>query len=258
MRCHPIMRLQHTPFTATFLLLSVLASLVSAAPMSQKEQRVVASYLLAFGRSPTAAESEKWSARDPLYVSLLVTELSQELHNNSALQKSVAEKAFVDTFGEAPTAEATPDTGTYTHLVEQNLNRLAHDSARYRKVIDRAYRKVVRRPLYDEEVGYWTEKGVLPFVLLVSCLDEWARRNQPGLMITTGPAAVSANCIYLDTVQLQPAIAEEARAAIGFSTASASDFAYSNNRTIIAPGGNKLVSNGRVQLVAAGAPDILN
>lgn len=52
-------------------------------------------------------------------------------------------------------------------------------------------------------------------LLLVGCIEDWARRNQPGLMLTAGTTAASVSCVYLRTRRLSPAVAEEAREAAG-------------------------------------------
>jgi hypothetical protein len=141
--------------------------------------------------------------------------------------------------------------------MEQHLHWLSQRPDDYRQVLDRAYQLVVRRGLYDEEVAYWKPRGTLPFLLLVACIEDWARRNQPGLMLTAGVPTVSVNSLYLATVRLSPEVAEEARAAAGLSTATTSDFVYASNRTVIASGADSLVAGGRIHFVAAGAPDLV-
>jgi hypothetical protein len=188
----------------------------------------------------------------------------QQLQNDAAAQRAVIVKAFEDAFGRAPdaaesaVAAAAPDRdGTYVALMRQHVRSLAAHPDEYRQVLDRAYRRVIRRGVYDEEVAYWEKHDTLPFALLAGCIDNWARRNQPGLMVTAGTPTLSVHSDCLATVRLSRAIAEEARGAAGLATANTDYFSYASNRTVIAAGAGDLVSNGRIHFAAAGAPDLV-
>lgn len=233
-----------------------LAHVFAAQDEVAQEERIAAAYLLALGRAPSAGEVGTIAKDNPSSVGEAVESIQRQIEKEPALQQAISLKAFHDTYGREPAAgELLPD-GDYTSSMNRYVERLAINPQEYKHVLERAYRLVVKRGLYDEEIGYWKPYGTLPFVLVVACLDEWARRNQPGLMVTTGTAAVSANCHYLATVRLSPAVAEEARAAIKFPVAPTSDYYHASNRTVITPGGERIVSNGRVHFVAAGAPDL--
>ena len=90
---------------------------------------------------------------------------------------------------------------------------------------------------------------MLPFALLAACIDDWARRNQPGLTVTSGPAAVNINSPYLVTVRLSPGLAEEVRAAAGFERPRNPALGYH----VLAPGAGRVASVGGIHFVAAGA-----
>jgi hypothetical protein len=221
-----------------------------------QEERITAAYLLALGRAPSASEIDVIAKDSPSSVAAAIESIQHRIEKEPALQQAISLKAFRDTYGREPSDGELLRGGDYTSLMNRYIEKLAISPEEYKHVLERAYRLVVKRGLYDEEIGYWKPYGTLPFALVVACLDEWARRNQPGLMVTTGTAAVSANCHYLTTVRLSPSVAEEARAALKFPLAPTSDYYYASNRTVITPGGEQIVSNGRVHFVAAGAPDL--
>lgn len=225
-------------------------------------ERIAASYLLALGRLPSAAEIEPWRNEEKILIRDLVARLQQQLQKNPDLQQATRVKAFEDAFGRAPRAgeidvAGGADTRTYTEWMNRHIQQLAAHADDYREVLDRAYRLVVRRGVYEEEVAYWKARETLSYALLVGCIEDWARRNQPGLMVTAGTATVSINSNYLTTVRLPPAIAEEARAVVGLPTADTDYFRYGSSRTVIAAGAGDVVSGGRIHFVAAGADNLL-
>ena len=113
---------------------------------------------------------------------------------------------------------------------------------------------MIDRDIYPEEIAYWKKQGTVPFALLAGAIEDWARRNQPGLMVTAGIAAVSINSIYLTTLQLSPAIATEARQAAGLEN-GAKPRAEKHN--IVAVGAEPLMSEGGIHFVAVGVPTLV-
>jgi hypothetical protein len=86
--------------------------------------------------------------------------------------------------------------------------------------------------------------------MIAACVHDWARRNQPGLTVTAGPASVNVNSPYLTTVRLSPALAAETRAAAGFSRPRGASAARGWH--VIAPGADEVASVGGIHFAAAG------
>jgi hypothetical protein len=78
-------------------------------------------------------------------------------------------------------------------------------------------------------------------------MEDWARRNQPGLMVTSGTPTISINCDYLATVRLSPKVAAEAREGAGLPPAG------DGGTHVIAAGAGAIVSGGRIHFAMAGA-----
>lgn len=256
--------------TLSFLLLgaSLVFSASSALAQSaeqqklQQEQRVAASFVLALGRAPSAGELAEWTAQGKASIADLTARHRQQLQSNAALQRATIVKAFQDAYGRSPTNDElntwSAQHGTYAELTNRLIAALAENPKEYEQAIERAYQLVARRGVYREEIDYWQKNGPLPYALLVGCVHNWARRNQPGLMVTVGTPTISVNSLYLTTVRLSPALAEEARAAIGLPSLRGhyveADYVGGTGRTIVAPGAEKIVSNGKIHFVAAGGP----
>ncbi len=238
-------------------LVCLSAAVLAQAPV--QEERVAASFVLALGRTPTPDESRLWRTKDPTPLADYVARHRRELRSDRAAERAVIARAGQDAFGSAPTEEearSLSGVGIYADLMRRHLQWLAGHPAEYQQVMHRAYRLVLRRDAYSVEIEYWTRRPVLSFALLAGCVEDWARRNQPGLMATTGVAAVSVNSRYLATVRLSPGVAAEARAAIGFVPEGDAAQAFALGRTLVAPGAERVASVGGISFVAAGAPEL--
>lgn len=220
----------------------------------QAGERVAASFVVARGRVPTAAEVEAWSASATLPFPDLLARHRQQLEADGTERRAVASKAALDAFGPATRpnpADSQAAPATYLDAMRRDLQWLAGHPEEYAKVVQQAYRFVLRRDAYPQELEYWKRYVPKPFVLLAACIDDWARRNQPGLTVTSGPAAVNVNSRHLATARLSPAAAADVRAAAGFTRARGSASAL--GRHVVMPGAEDVASVGGVHFAAAGA-----
>ena len=229
---------------------------VAVAQPAAQQERVAASFVLALGRTPTSGELEQWAKQEPLPLADLVARHRGQLQSDPAAQQAVIAKASQDAFGRAPGEDGVtgvPGGGPYAEVVQRHLRWLAEHPDVYERVMNRAYRLVLRRDAYSIEADYWKRQPALSFALLAGCIDDWARRNQPGLMATAGSASVSVNSAYLVTVRLSPAVAAEARAASGMAPSRLAPRDSALGRTIVAPGAEQVASVGGIFFAAAGS-----
>lgn len=254
------MTIRLTPFVLIAAL--ALSSLTAAETSPVQSERIAASYMLAFGRVPSPAEMAETEKLGEVGVADLIARHRQRLETDAALKRATAVKAWKDAFGREPTdqeiASAVSGNSTYTELMKRHIQSLAADAAEYEKVMERAYRLVIRRGVYPEEITYWKKRDTLPYALLVGAIENWGRRNAPGLMVTTGTPTVSINSNYLTTVRLSPTVAAEARAAAGLPVPGTADFISATGRTLVAAGAGELVSGGRIHLALAGGSNLVS
>lgn len=246
--------MKHRLSALIVLVALVLSALDAPAQSPVQRERVEAATLLALGRPASAAEIEAVGGAS---LADLVAKLGATLQGDRALAAAVTTKAWRDTLGSVPEPRAIaglPDVApTYAALVQAHLRRLAADPVAYRAVIERAYRHAMRRAAYDIEFEYWMSRDTLSFVLLVACIENWAVRNQPGLMSTTGAPSISINSAFLTTVRLSPAVAHEARLLLGFDRSGAeAAHAAEVGYHIVAPGAERIVGLGGIHFVATG------
>ncbi len=200
-----------------------------------------AAALLVFGQA-SQTEAPADSMADAL------TAAQDQLSHNAELVAATAAKAKWDAFGGAAVAAPASSAPTYAAQVADHVAWLSKNPKAYAKVLQQAYRFVINRDVYEEEIAYWHEQpATLSYVMIVACVEDWARRNQPGLMVTAGKPTVSINCEFLATARLSPADAATAREFLGLDDATSAD------ERVIAPSAAKLRSGGGIHFVAAGA-----
>ncbi len=245
---------------SSFLLMNAAAALcaVTARPQAAGQtERVAAAFVLALGRAPSAGEIGHWAEQGPHSVAELMARQREKLRADAETRRATVRKAWQDAFGCEPTeGDATSGPGggaTYTELIQRHIQWLSGHPAEYEKVIQRAYQFLFRREAYPLELDYWKGQSTLSYALLAGCLDDWARRNQPGLMVTGGTATVSVNCIFLTTIRLSPSIAAEARAAAGLEPSTVSQSPSGSGHNLVAAGAAGIVTAGGMHFVAAGA-----
>lgn len=263
-RANPLGMGNPMKFSLALLLTMIAGALPAAtafgAPSIQSE-RIGAAYVLAFGRAPTLQEIADGEKQGDLGVSDLLARLQSRLQSDASLQRAVVLKAGVDAFGRSPTKSemegASAGVTTYTELMKRHVAWIATHPADYEQILERAYQRVVRRAVYASEIAYWKKYDTLPYVLLVGCIEDWGRRNAPGLMETTGTPTMSVNSRYVTTIALSPNVAAEVRLAAGLPLAGDAAFAAALGHNLVAPGAGNIVTTGHMHLVAAGADDLV-
>lgn len=245
--------------TTRRLALACLALLAVTVPTAAApgQERVAASFVLALGRTPTPQEVDQWSAQDRLPLTDLLARHRHQLASDAARRRAVIVKAAEDALGAPPDerdVRAAAGTAIYSELMQRHLAWLAEHPADYERVVHRAYRLVLQRDAYSVEIDYWKRRPAISFALLTGCVEDWARRNRPGLMATTGVPTVSVNSDYLVTVKLSPSVAAEARAAAGVGPSADDAGASAALRRVVAPGAAQITSVGGIHFAAAGAP----
>lgn len=227
---------------------------IAAGDASGPSERVEAAFVLGLGRTSTAAERQEWAGEENRSLAELISRQRQRLQSPAAGDE-VRLRAWRDAFGRAPLpaeAEALAAGTTYAEQMQRLIGRLAARPDEYRQVVDRAYRAVLGRAPFAEEYTYWNGYPKISYILLVGCIENWARRNAPGLMVTTGTPAISVTSDRLTTLRLSPAVAAEARVVVGLPPAGERSLEPARGCNVIAPGAGAVVSVGGVYFTAIG------
>ncbi|MBK9989931.1 MAG: hypothetical protein IPP19_04115 [Verrucomicrobia bacterium] len=228
------------------------------ATTDEQSQRISVSSMLALGRAPTPSELSDSAAKS---VSELIEHHRQQIQSDATTKRAVIIKACQDAFGHEPSEEEirswSTDVRTYSELMTQHVKWLAAHPSEYEQVMNRAYQLLIHRDVYSLEIEYWKNHDTLPYALLAACIESWARRNQPGLMVTSGTPTISMNSDYLTTVRLSPAVAAETRTAA--KLAPAADVADPTvfGRNLIAPSAGEIITSGHICFTAIGGSNLL-
>lgn len=228
-------------------------ALPALAQNAAQPEVISASTMIAFGRPALPAE-----LADPAYAKLSLRELvaahRERLQRDPALQQQVDLRAWRDVNG--PTSEGKPAGAaagvTYADRLAEDLATLAANPAEYRRVVNRAYLLVIGREVYAEEIEYWKPYGTLPFVVLVGAIENWALRNQPGLMVTNGTPAIAITSRFLVTQRASPALANEARELLGLRVWTDVARQHNPGRNIVHRSATDIESVGGVHFLFAG------
>jgi len=225
----------------------LVAGPASGSAASGEADVTSAAAIIALGRAAAPTPT----ARATGDIAAQVAAWKQQLSGDAQLASAVAQQAFFDAFGRAPAANEVPANTalTYAEWMQRHVQTLTEQPDKYEAAIRAAYPLVIHRDVYPEEIAYWKKYGTVPYYLLVASIDDWARRNQPGLMVTSGTPSVSVNCQYLATQQVAPAAAAPLRELLHLATAS-----QSTAGRVLAVGGGALESDGGIYFVAAGQP----
>jgi hypothetical protein len=235
------------------LVFSLVLSLTPAwSQHAESQERAAAAQLLAFGRpAPSVGPDVQRTLAE------LLAGHRSAIRGDAATKRNVIMLAARDTLGRAPSeaeidAWARGDATTYTEYVQAVTAWLADQPEENRRVIDRAYRLVINREAYAEEYAYWQPYGTLPYVVLVGAIENWAERNQPGLMVTNGTPSISSNSRFLRTERLSLAVANEARTLLGLPVWTDVARQHSPGRNIVAVGAKDIASVGGVHFLLTG------
>ncbi len=219
------------------------------AQTSPEGQRAAVAWIQVFGEIPATAAIEQTAKGGS--IPAIAAALRQQLGRNEAAAREVAERAWADTFGPSRPFETGESSGpvSYLELVGAHLESLQTAPQNRRALIDAAYTAVLGRQAYDIEHDYWLGRPPIPFLLVTACLDDWARRNQPGLMATAGPPCIPVDSRRIRTLRLAPAIATEARALL-HGDASDGALALARGESVLAPGAAGIISVGGIPFLA--------
>ena len=245
-------------FALTIAVVVVLFLGTARAQSEEQTQRITTSYLLALGRAPSVAELNVDSQVPGLSIATAIERRRELIQNDAGTKRAVIVKACEDAFGRAPSEDEIRNelagNRTYSELISAQITRLADHPTEYAEVMNRAYRLVIHRDIYPMEVEYWKKRSTAPYYLLAACLEDWARRNQPGLMVTSGETIISINNSCLSTIQLSPKIAAEARAVLGLPLSENENAPNQSSfgRNIMATGATEIISSGHIAFAAAG------
>ncbi len=246
----------------SFFLLIVLFSALSVKAQDDKTQRIQASYILAFGQMPQAAEITHWMSQ-PQAASISQLMASHKAFITSGgYKKEAIINSYKDGWG-LTMDENNPQykfwagyNQTYTELMAAHVQYLTANPAEYEKVINRACMYVFKRNATADELTKWKSNSrKFSYLMIVGYLQN--KKSKYSVQCTPEENAMSLGYSSTAVVgaHLNVAITKELDAA-GFISHNGSALVGNSGGTLVAAGAGNLITNDGGTLVAAGAGNI--
>ncbi|MDQ7949044.1 MAG: hypothetical protein REI78_16330 [Pedobacter sp.] len=246
----------------TILYLTWLLAFTAFAPVAQAQnnERIQASYLLAFGRLPNSGELSYWNGQGQKSVQQLIDNHKSYIKGNmGTVGKDVIIKSYVDALGYRPSqAEINYHTQfgrTYAEMMNNHLIYVKGQPAEYEKVIKRSYQTVLGRQPNAGELAYWKGQGTFSYMVLVNCHQDWKNRNAQGQSQATN---ISTSAPLLATASVSSGVLNESKTAYNsLVSPGGGSIIAAGGGNVIAPGGANVIAPGGANIIAAGGGNII-
>ena len=234
-----------------FLVLFTLCTALATFAQQTRTDRIVASYMIAFGRPPQTAEIAYWLT-DPLSLKP-VNDLVEKHRNNMnkvdrSLRLSAVKQSYIDAFGRAPRQDEIDywmgSVNTYAEMRAKHVEWFAARPDEWAKVIQASYQTAFKRAPKADELAYWKGQPARSFWDLVVQHDEFIRNN-PHL----GPKNGTAGATLVrkeNKVTIAPSLLSEIRLSGGAGVIS------TGGGNVISTGGGNVISTGGGNVISTG------
>ena len=130
---------------------------------SQYEQRIQASYLIAFGRTATSSELNYWLGRGNFTISQLMDFHKPSFTYYPNLHKASITRSYLDALGRLPVENEMKywlnRLDNYTELLNYHLQFLKANNREKEELISLSYKTVFNREPQNAEKNFWKKQG---------------------------------------------------------------------------------------------------
>ena len=237
-----------------FFLLALTVVTAKATVMAQtnedRKDRVIASYLLAFGELPKQAEIDYWT-NDPLSlktVNDLLNEHKKNIRNDVSLQDRAIKNSYQDAFGTMPDqgqyAYWRQKKNSYMDLMENHMRFFRDYPAEFEKMVRLTYKNEFKREAKQEEINNWKSWGIRSYLAIV---QEHQKNKKAGMFAETKPASKKINTSKASGVQAEVSSKVAAEVKI-----AAANVIATGGGNVIATGGGNVISTGGGNVISTG------
>jgi hypothetical protein len=228
-------------------LLYTSLSTFAQALLSEQEQRIQSSYIMAFNRNATKGEVDYWKTQGNLDMTKLLARHKDYIKRNPGLWEGILNVSYTDAFGRAITDGERnfhkQYPRTYFEMVTSHMDYLTKNPSVYDGVITNSYVRAFGRNPSNEELKYWRAQTKCAFIWLFRAHIEWNATKRANVASTSGVNKVFVSPALLTEVKL-------ARASL--VAAGGGNLIGNDGSTMVAAGGGNLVGNDGASMVAAG------
>lgn len=233
------------------ILLLALGTVAGTYAQQSRTDRIIASYMIAFGRPPQAAETSYWLT-DPLSNKTVKDLVEKHRENMNKVDRSLrltaVKQSYIDAFGRAPRPDEIDywmgSVNTYAEMRAKHVEWFAARPDEWAKVIQASYQTAFKRAPKAEELAYWKGQPARSFWDLVVQHDEFIRNN-PHLGPKSG--ATGATLVKKENkVTIAPSLLPEIRLSGGAGVIS------TGGGNVISTGGGNVISTGGGNVISTG------
>lgn len=230
------------------LLFIALALFTLAPAMAQEERkdRIISSYLYAFGNLPAQSEIDYWmtDALSSKNVSELINAHKNNIKNNQSLADRAIRHSYLDAMGREPRSDEynywRGQKLPYSVLMDNHVNWLRSNPAEFSTVIKRSYQTVFNRQPQNIELNNWKNAGARSFISLVQTHQKNVRAGM------FAPANATSQKLISDP-----------KSGVNFKPSDAvknemGKFIATNGGTVISTGGGNVISTGGGNVISTG------
>lgn len=224
--------------------------------IAQNNDRIQASYLLAFGRAANSGELSYWNGQGQKSVQQLVDNHKTYIKGNmGSVGRDVIIKSYIDALGYRPSQSEinyhSQFGRTYAEMMNNHLIYVQGQPSEYEKVIKRSYQTVLGRQPSAAELTYWKNQGLFSYMVLVNCHQDWKNRNSNQSQVAT----ISTSSPLLTVVSVVASVLNEAKGV--YNALSGGNAVPTGAGNVIAPGGANIIAAGGGNIIAAGGGNII-
>lgn len=154
-------------FSLAFAMLTVSAMAQTEAQKTARKERIIASYMIAFGQVPQQGEIDYWMT-DPLSnqtLKVLVEKHRQNMKGNKQLKYNAINNSYLNAMGRYPEPREVKywETGNeiYAELFAKHTKYLYDYTDDWKKTIGVSYMREFNRSPKAAEVDYWVNQRVV-------------------------------------------------------------------------------------------------
>lgn len=233
------------------LILFTLCAAVATYAQGSRNERIIASYMIAFGRPPQTAEVAYWLT-DPLSLKPVNDLVEKHRENMNKVDRTLrlfaVKQSYIDAFGRGPRQDEIDywmgSVNTYAEMRKKHVEWFAERPDEWVKVIQASYQTAFKRAPKAEELAYWKGQPARAFWDLLVQHDEFIRNNPQ-----SAPKSSTAGATLVkkeNKVIIAPSLLNEIRLGGGAGVIS------TGGGNVISTGGGNVISTGGGNVISTG------
>lgn len=225
-------------------MLALAVCTLAAQSQQDRKDRIIISYLIAFGDEPRKGELDYWMT-DPLSlknISALVEKHRANMKNDVQLRYRVINNSYLSAFGRYPEPREVEywkkGSETFTELFASHKKFLTDYREEWKKVVKFSYLQCMNREGRPEEIDYWMKQTAVQTFADIKVHHSSNRKYEPEWN------RVDNNKNAVKLIKLSPEAKQETRVLLNNMVPQMAGVISTGGLNVIATGGLNVISTG--------------